>query len=198
VPVCDGCGTPVDEAHIRERIERLELATRFRPIHINILLIDAAPPLRRADFFYEVVEAHGNRSVAGQVYFNELASLAGATPGAAPQASVLAEFQRLGFFLAFAVECAVENPLDLIGRICRSAPTVVRRVQTSYKPKYVALISEPTRELIGPLEQAGWSGRLILDRGLPFEVPRTAHSEDQTRSLADELRAAIPAAAAVR
>src|ERR1700719_4321526 len=36
--VCDGCGAPADEAHVRQRIERLEMATRFRPIHIQGLL----------------------------------------------------------------------------------------------------------------------------------------------------------------
>ncbi len=52
MPVCDGCGMQADDAHIRRRIERLELATRFRPIHIQALLIDAAPPSRSEDYFY--------------------------------------------------------------------------------------------------------------------------------------------------
>ena len=49
--VCDGCGAQVDEAHIRQRIERLELATRFRPIHIQVLLLDAAPPAETRRLF---------------------------------------------------------------------------------------------------------------------------------------------------
>lgn len=51
MPVCDGCGVQADGDHIRRRIERLELATRFRPIHIHVLLVDAAPPSRLEDYF---------------------------------------------------------------------------------------------------------------------------------------------------
>jgi hypothetical protein len=164
VPVCDGCGARVDEGHIRRRIERLELATRFRPIHISVLLIDAAPPAHAEDFFYATVSARGG---AGQAYFDELARLAG-TAGSQTEA-VLTEFQRRGFFLASAVECPVAGCLDLGAAVRRLAPTVLRRVQTSYKPKRVALISEPTTELIEPFRVAGWGDRLILCNGAPFE-----------------------------
>jgi hypothetical protein len=50
--LCDGCGLTVDAEHIRQRIERLELATRYRPVHIQMLLVGAAPPERPEDYFY--------------------------------------------------------------------------------------------------------------------------------------------------
>jgi hypothetical protein len=168
VPVCDGCGARVDERHIRERIARLESATRFRPIHIGLLLIDAAPPVRPEDYFYELPAGKDARSVAGQLYFDELVKLVGAVPDAGPGAeALLADFQRRGFFLTSAVECPVDraDPSEAIRQL---APTVLRRVQTSYKPKHVVLISEPTRELIGPFRSAGWVDRLVLDGGAPF------------------------------
>jgi hypothetical protein len=168
VPVCDGCGAPVDEEHIRRRIERLELATRFRPIHISVLLIDAAPPARREDFFYTL--PGDARSAAAQAYFNELAKLSGGTLGSAAQTEpVLAEFQRRGFFLTSAVECAIGDPEDLNAAVRRLAPIVLRRVQTSYKPKYVVLISDPTSALIEPFGRGGWTDRLILDQDAPFK-----------------------------
>jgi hypothetical protein len=193
VRVCDGCGAEADEAHLRERIERLELATRFRPIHISILLIDAAPPLRRADFFYQVGDTPGNRSAAGQAYFHELAKLAGQAARAVERESVLAEFQRRGFFLASAAECAVESPDVLVATVRRLGPTLVRRVGTSYKPKYVALVSGPTCELIEPLEQAGWGGRLLLDHGSPFAAPPAESQVPPGESLADRLLASFEA-----
>jgi|SRR5215831_19564895 len=52
MPICDGCGATVDAEHIRQRIERLELATRYRPVHIQTLLIGAAPPRETAEYFY--------------------------------------------------------------------------------------------------------------------------------------------------
>lgn len=167
MPVCDGCGARVDEEHIRRRIERLELATRFRPIHISVLLIDAAPPARPEDFFYTL--PGDARSAAAQAYFNELAKLsAGTLDWPAQTEPALAEFQRHGFFLTSAVECAIADPEDLNAAVRRLAPTVLRRVQTSYKPKHVVLISDPTSRLIEPFRRGGWTDRLILDRDAPF------------------------------
>ncbi|MGH9736673.1 MAG: hypothetical protein ACRD8A_19050 [Candidatus Acidiferrales bacterium] len=176
MPVCDGCGKSVDEAHIRQRIERLELVTRFRPVHIGAVLIDAAPPAKAEDFFY-AAGRDGTRSAAGQTYFNELARLTGARVGSAnaePEL-VLAEFQRRGFFLTSAVECPVDDPGELRAAIRRLAPTVLRRVQASYKPKHVVLVSPPTSELIGAFRDAGWDERLVLDAGAPFASESLGH-----------------------
>jgi hypothetical protein len=169
VPICDGCGLSVDQAHIRARIERLEMSTRFRPIHVRVLLMDAAPPAHRGDFFYDPTAGPDARSVAGKAYFDELAELAGAPHGSGAQAgATLAEFQRRGFFLTWAVECPVAAE-ELNAAVRRLAPTVLRRVQTSYRPKHLALISEATRELIEPFQAGVWGDRLILDDGAPFE-----------------------------
>jgi hypothetical protein len=199
MPVCDGCGASVDDVHIRQRVERLELATRFRPIHIHLLLIDAAPPARPEDFFYRVADRAGPRSVASRMYFSELAKLVGANPGSeTPDETTLAEFQRRGFFLAYAFDCPVNNCSDQFNRLTselrRLAPTVVLRVQTSYKPKYVALISQPTQELIRPLQEAEWGERLVLDDGSPFVDPFLGDPQNQAEfgtSLGDRLAAAM-------
>jgi len=184
VRVCDGCGVSVDDDHIRQRIQRLEMATRFRPIHINLLLIDSAPPSDPRHFFYAAYAAATGDAPGSEpsAYFQELAKLAApAAPGKdLPPESVLAEFQRRGFFVTSAVECPMPNPDDLSVAIRRLAATVLRRVQSSYKPKYVALISEPTAGLIEPLRAAGWADRLILDKGMPFGCPadrQQAHVE---------------------
>jgi hypothetical protein len=170
VPVCDGCGGRVDEEHIRRRIERLEMATCWRPIHINVLLIDAAPPARAEDFFYGTGDQSA-RSADGERYFEALAKLTGLAAGAnAGTETVLAEFQRRGFFLTSAMECAAGDAEELNAAVRRLAATVLRRVQTSYKPKNVALISGATRELIEPFKAAGWGDRLILDESAPFAV----------------------------
>lgn len=200
MPVCDGCGESVEAGHIRQRIERLELATRFRPIHVNLLLIDAAPPIRREDFLYDASTPLRSRSAAGQAYFVELTKLAGATTGPdAPLEPILAEFQHGGFFLASAVECPMDDSDRLSEVIRRLAPTVVCRVQASYKPKYVALISQPTRDLIEPLRASGWGERLILESGAPFATPvvggsAMAESHPQAQaapSLGDRVAAAL-------
>ncbi len=78
MPVCDSCGAQVDDAHIRQRIERLELATRFRPVHISVLLIDAAPPVRFEDYFYRATSNRAERSPTSREYFDALVKCAGA------------------------------------------------------------------------------------------------------------------------
>ena len=178
--VCDGCGAQADDAHIRARIERLELATRFRPIHIHTLLIDAAPPARPQDYFYAVAADRSMRSVGSRTYFDELMKCAGFASDAAIQEDIaLAEFQRRGIFLAYAIDCPIGDPAELEAAVRKSAPTVLLRVQSSYKPKHIALLSGATRELIQPLSAAGWKDRLILDGGGPFDDPFLADPAGQ-------------------
>ncbi len=169
MPICDGCGAQVNDAHIRQRIERLEMATRFRPVHISVLLIDAAPPARFEDYFYRATSDRAERSPASRAYFDNLVKCAGAVPGPGmTEEAALAEFQRHGFFLIGAIECAVEGDGELAKAIERAAPMVIRRVKVSYKPKSVAFLSPATEALI-PLFQANdWADRLILDHGRPF------------------------------
>jgi len=169
MPVCDSCGAQVDDAHIRQRIERLELATRFRPIHISVLLIDAAPPARFEDYFYRATKERSERSPESCEYFDALVKCASASAGTEMnEDAALAEFQRRGFFLIGAVECALEGHADPAKAIERAAPGILRRVNVSYKPKSVALLSPLTQKLVPMFQANGWGARLILDDGKPF------------------------------
>jgi hypothetical protein len=171
MPLCDGCGAPVDEAHIRRRIERLERATRFRPIHIQALLLAAAPLPAPEDDFYRAAGS-GPRSVAAQMFCDEIAKCIGRKPGETlPEESVLTEFQRRGLFLAYAVECPVESPEQLSAAVARRAPTVLLRLNTSYKPKFVAPVSPALQPLISLLQNNSWADRLLLHDGEPFHDP---------------------------
>jgi hypothetical protein len=172
MPVCDGCGTRTDEAHVRRRVERLELATRYRPVHIKVLLLDGAPPPRIEDYFYQAVKDRSVRSIASRMYFDELIKCAGAPPTAEIQEEpALTDFQRRGFFLTYAVECPFEDQPDPQGALRRLAPTVLKRVQMSYTPSYVVPLSPPTQELIRLFGLVGWGDRLILNNGAPFSDP---------------------------
>jgi hypothetical protein len=195
MPVCDGCGSPVDEAHIRRRIERLELATRFRPIHIQVLLLDAAPPARIEDYFYRVAQDGSARSLASRMFFDELAKCAGhSASGELNEETVLAEFQRRGFFLAYGVECPLEEVSDPEQALNRLGPTVVRRIQSSYKPKFIAPLGQSMAELIPLLELSGLSDRLILNGGGPFVDPFLGDPQNQAEfgtALGDRLTSAL-------
>jgi hypothetical protein len=169
MPVCDGCGAVVDDSHIRARIERLEMATRYRPIHIQVLLIDAAPPARPEDFFYRAASDRSERSMGARTYFDTLLSCADVNPARfLHEAGALAEFQRRGLFLTNVVECAADS--DMGAALARCAPSLLKRIQFSYKPKYVAPISSALQELLPLLSGGGLTDHLILDKGAPFDV----------------------------
>lgn len=195
MPTCDGCGAEVDEAHIQRRIERLELATRFRPIHIQALLLGAAPPLKPEDYFYRAASNTDERSVASRMWFDELAKCIGHAQGSLTQEdALLAEFQRRGFFLAYAVECPVESPSELAQKIKQLALTVLLRVNSSYRPKFIAPISRALQEVISLLQNKGWKDKLILDDGKPFDDPFLGDPQRQAEfgtSLGDRLAKAL-------
>lgn len=135
MPVCDACGARTDEAHIRRRVERLELATRYRPVHIKVLFLDGAPPSRLEDYFYQAAKDRSVRSLAARMYFDELIKCAGLPAGSdLREEPALLDFQRRGFFFTSAVECPFEDQPDPQGALRRLAPTVMKRVQTPTSP----------------------------------------------------------------
>lgn len=181
---CDACGAPAGEEHIRQRIERLELATRFRPIHINILFLEMAPPVNIRDYFYRAAPEPAEHTPGTRVLFEELLFAAGVTDAAKDKESCLIEFQRAGFYLADCVECPLEGSdgaLDPAELARRCAGTVAKRILYSYKPRHIVLLSRDTRGLIPVLEQAGIGDRLLLHQGAPFELPKSRESEARKR-----------------
>jgi len=197
MPACDGCGLEASNQHRRERIERLELATRHRPIHIQVLFLDSAPPLRFEDFFYHACKDRAARSVGARMYFDELIKTIGSpeAPGFQEE-TALAEFQRRGFYLAHVVECPVENDDDVEPAIFRMTPKLLVRLQKSYQPKRILLLSQPTHHIVDVLEAEGWKGKLLLDEGGPFFDPFLGDPQNQAEfgtALGDRLSRALSA-----
>jgi uracil DNA glycosylase superfamily protein len=161
--VCDGCGAPADEEHIRRRIERLELATRFRPIHIHVLLLGDAPASRAEDYFYQPNQDGAQRSAGAREFLAEILIAAGIPREAAGnEEAALTEFQRRGFYLADAVECPIAEPKDLDARVAQAAPTVAKRIEFSYRPKHVVLIGEGVKRCMGAFAKSSIADRIVL------------------------------------
>lgn len=180
MPVCDGCGTRADELHIRRRAERLELAAKYRPIQIKVLFLDGAPPSHEEDYFYRAAKDRSTRSIAYRMYFDELVKCTGATPTPDMQeGTALADFCRRGFFLTYALECPFEDQDDPQNALRRLAPTVMKRVQTIYKPSYIVPLSQPTQDLIRLFGLIGWGERLVLNNGGPFVDPYLGNPKRQ-------------------
>ncbi len=189
--ICDGCGAPADDQHVRERIERLEWATRFRPVHIHVLLISWAPPARAEDYFYRPSGAPALRSSESRAFFDELLKAVGCASGSdSSEEAALAEFQRQGLFLSYVVECPLTTSQAATVAAASFFPTLLKRIQFSYRPKGVALISQETRSLVPLLQRAGWRDRLILENGLPFQM-ETRASANATENLGTRLAPAI-------
>ena len=209
---CDGCGKTVSDEHIRERIARLELATRFRPIHIGVLFLSDVPPPRLNDYFYQPAKDLAERSIESRRLLGELLLAAGIAwePEQGSEEEALAEFQHRGYFLAYCCECPPENPQrgamnmpaewraneEVREEVRRLGATIVQRIQFSYKPKKIALIGSATGEMIPLLERAGLKDRLILDDGRPFEDAVSASRSAQSLGsrLGGQLRKVLAAA----
>jgi hypothetical protein len=160
-----------------------------------VLFLDGAPPSRAEDYFYSAAVERKERSLGARRFFDELMKAAGISVAAdSREATLLADIQRRGFFLTYAVECPFEEQDDPKGALRRCAPTVLKRVQSIYDPAYLVPISQPTLELIRLFGMVGWGDRLVLENGMPFvdsylaDPKRTAGAG---ATLGDRIKAAL-------
>lgn len=180
--LCDGCGQPASSEHTARRLQRLEWATRYRPIHLHTLLLGAISPVNDADYLYSPGEVQGGE--AASIFAASGLQTAGKT------ADMLhAEFHRRGLFLTHVLECSFEvgsvggpgnlgdrNPLTEL--LSSRLPTLFTRIRRSLKPKRIALISESLDPLVRNFLDTPLGGELLLDDGHPFLL----NSADAARS----------------
>jgi len=193
---CDGCGIVSTPEHLRRRVERLELATRFRPIHIDTLILYPAPPERREDYFYKPAQSRDERSLLARAFFDSLfAATGGDLSAGRSEEALLAEFQRAGSFLVECCECpSSDSGVPVADFAARTAPAIWRRVQFSYKPKRILLLSAALAPLIRVFRDAGWKENLLLRDGHPIDIPAVNDSAAFARFRA-EITTALSAAA---
>ncbi|HEV2388774.1 MAG TPA: hypothetical protein VGS20_16140 [Candidatus Acidoferrales bacterium] len=171
--LCDGCALEAGPAHLRQRIARLEWASRFRPIHIGTLLLAPAPARDLEDYFYFPVGMP--RHPAARAFVEDVFAACGMPSVQASREPALRAFQHRGFFVAHCVECPLEPraPADFPALLQSLMPTLVRRVRVSYRPKSVLLLSG----LLGPVAESfaacGLASSLV-GQGLPLELPDPA------------------------
>jgi hypothetical protein len=177
---CDGCGLLASPEHIAARVRRLEFSTRFRPVHMSVLFVALAPPVRPVDDFYgppESKEFFDPFLDALEIYSSTDRAALGSDAQAADTAR-LAEFQRRGYYLAYLSECPMpENGEPAASTIARLAPTLIRRIRFNYKPKHVAPLGQELFPLVEMLKVAGIGPLLTLDQGLALPTPRTGDRE---------------------
>lgn len=164
--LCDGCARPATPAHIAERLARLERATRFRPVHINVLFIALAPAPRPEDDFYGPPQSYN--------LFGSLMEALEIPMQPADRSACLTEFQRKGCYLSYLSECPIPDaPAETAAAISALCPALIRRIRFNYKPKHIVLLGAPTAPLIELLKNFGFAPHLLLDGGQPLSLPVT-------------------------
>jgi hypothetical protein len=163
---CDGCGQAASAEHIARRLRRLEWTTRYRPVHINTLLLGAFSPQEERDFLY----------APGGEFVGEAAMLLGAlgisTAGKAAEV-VHAEFQRGGFFLTHVLECPLERDAEQgaesAALLTKRLQSVATRIRRSLKPKRVVLISRGLGPILEKILALELGCPVVMDNGKLFE-----------------------------
>jgi hypothetical protein len=185
---CDGCGQAASPEHIARRLQRLEWATRFRPVHIGTLLLGAVPPQNDAEFIYAPACAWSWDGEAGM-----LLAAAGVAPEGKSGEATLAEFQRRGFFLTHVLECPLEKGEDdsIQQLIANRLPAVLTRIRRSLKPKRLAPISKWLQQFLPALTSGEFPCTILLDREKPFAL-----DGDMASEAAGGLREAVAAQSA--
>jgi len=144
---CDGCGQLASAEHIARRLQRLEWATRFRPIHIQALLLAASAPEADSEFLYSPEAPF--TGLAGDL----LSALSISTAGKSDE-EVLADFQKRGLFLAYLLECSVApgtEPTEAVDLLDRHLPQAVARIRRSLKPKRALVLSQDLQPFLPQL-----------------------------------------------
>jgi hypothetical protein len=188
--LCDGCGQPASPEHISRRLQRLEWATRYRPIHLHTLLLGSVSPQTPAEFLYSPEETH----------FGEAANLvaaAGISTTGKSADTIQSEFQRRGIYLTHVLECPLDVPSKgadfLSDALITRLPTLFTRIRRSLKPKRLAFVSGNLTPLIERFASAQLGCELVLDdgRALALDHPRPAEVSAAIARFQDVL--AVPA-----
>lgn len=147
---CDGCGQPASPEHFALRLQRLEWTSRFRPVHIQTLLVGAISPECDSAFLYNPA---GNwTGEAAEL----LATVNIQTANKSPEA-VLTEFQKLGLQLIYILDCPLENnprELEIQALLQNQLRSSIARIRRSLKPKKVRLISPQLEPFASQLSEA--------------------------------------------
>ena len=178
--MCDGCGQEASAEHIARRLQRLEWTTRYRPVHINTLLLGAFSPQEEKDFLYAPGgEFHGEAA-------HLLDALGISTAGKAADAAH-AEFQRAGFFLTHVMECPLDRDAgqgaEAAALLTQRLQPVAKRIRRSLKPKRVVLTAQALGPILDKILALELGCPVVLDDGKLFEFngPATGNSISRLR-----------------
>jgi hypothetical protein len=166
--LCDSCHEPASPEHIRHRLARLQRSTRWRPIHISLLLICTAPPERPEDDLYAI--DLGEPSPDSRAYIQGLFKYLGLPTGeGVTREQQLAELQHSGTYIARLVECPLATNAPLENLTQRYGPDLLKRIEFSHKPKKIALL-DPVATGLAKLLLNSKFAPLVGEAGRPIVI----------------------------
>jgi hypothetical protein len=180
---CDGCGQSASPEHFARRLQRLEWTTRYRPVHIQALLLGGIASAADADFLYS----------PDGFFQGEAASLLDALqiPRAGKSAEgILTEFQKRGLFLTHVLECPLEpglTPSAAQQLLEKQLPSAIARIRRSLRPRRLVMFSSELAPLAGKLTEAALGFPVFTGPHGPFLL-----DSHPTASQMDEFRRTVP------
>ena len=159
--LCDGCGQAATADHIARRLKRLEKMTRYRPIHVQALLVSAVSPENDRDDLYS---AEGEFLGEGA----DLLRALGIIQGGRSVEEILTGVQRKGILLAHVLECPVSDPTARRQALRQRLPSVLARIRRSYKPKRLVPMGPELGEFVTQIRNAQLDAVIVLKEGQPM------------------------------
>src|SRR5260370_32512430 len=142
---CDGCGQLASPEHIARRLRRLENMTRYRPIHVQALFLAGTGPAENREHLYSAEGAFLDRDIK---FLREL----GIETSGRTVETVLTEFQRRGYLLAYVVECAEEKTGGKVRTsLAQRIPAPLTTIPRSLHPNRLSPLARDLTELIPQL-----------------------------------------------
>jgi hypothetical protein len=188
IVVCDGCGQSASATHLTARFKRLEWTTRYRPLHINTLLLGAVAPANDFEFIYADADPFRGEAAA-------LLQVAGIEAANKSPGVIHHEFQRVGLFVAYVLDCPLETVFNGAGELgallAKRIPATLTRIRRSIKPKRVALIAPELDPFLAQFTSATLEWAVLLDGCKAFKLDESGEAIERLRSALSQ-----PAAAA--
>lgn len=163
---CDGCGQFAPPAHIARRLQRLEWATRYRPVHIQTLLLGGILPSQQSSYLYAESE-----QISGEA--SQLLQALDISKDGKDRDAILSEFQKRGLVLNYVLECPLEgrlSPSEVQGLLERQLHSTVVRVRRSLKPKRVLLFTKELGMVAVKITEGEMECPVLTNNGKAFDL----------------------------
>jgi hypothetical protein len=175
--LCDGCGQSASAEHLAARFRRLEWATRWRPLHIQTLLLGAVAPADDGQSVYADAE-----TFVGEAAW--VLRVAGVEPEGKSAEAVHHELQRAGFFVAHVLECPLNGDAggtEMGDSLAKRVGTTLTRIRRSIKPKRVALIGAGLEGVASKFTVEALGCEVLHDGRAGFKVDGSVESSEHLR-----------------